>query len=334
MQLNLILKMLCITHSSTDPYFNLAAEEYVFRNFSDNCFMLWRNENTIVVGKHQNTLAEINMDFIREKNINVVRRLSGGGAVFHDLGNLNFTFIMNGHEGNLVDFKKYTQPILEALQNLSVDARFQGRSDLTINGKKFSGNAEHIYKKRVLHHGTLLFSSVIENLQLALRVNPFKYKSKAVKSIRSRVTNIKEHLNADMDIIQFRDMILEHVVTIFPDCTIYEFSMDDIIKINKLKNEKYLTWEWNFGYSPNYEFERSFSTNGQFIQIHLIVSEGIIQKAKLCSDIFNRGDISRLENILEGVKHNETDLLKKLRSISLSDYFKDTSTEEFVRGMF
>ena len=216
--------MLCITHSSTDPYFNLAAEEYVLKNFPDNCFMLWQNENTIVVGKHQNTLAEINMDYIREKTIKVVRRLSGGGAVYHDLGNLNFTFIMNGHEGHLVDFKKYTLPVIQVLQKLSVDARFQGKNSLTINGKKFSGNAEHIYRKRVLHHGTILFSSLTEDLQLALKVNPLKYKSKAVKSIRSRVTNVKEHLSQDIDLFRFRDMIIEHVLEVFTDSRRHQFS--------------------------------------------------------------------------------------------------------------
>lgn len=326
--------MLCITHSSTDPYFNLAAEEYLLKNFSDNCFMLWRNENTIVVGKHQNTLAEINLDFVREKNINVVRRLSGGGAVFHDLGNLNFTFIMNGHEGNLVEFKKYTRPLLEVLQKLSVDARFQGRSDLTINGRKFSGNAEHIYKKRVLHHGTLLFSSIMEDLQLALRVNPLKYKSQAVKSIRSRVTNIKDHLSADLDVIQFRDMILEHILDVFPDSVMYEFSLEDINNINELKNKKYSTWEWNFGYSPKYDFERSISANGEYIQIHLNVSGGIIQKAKINGTLFNEPHIAIIEGMLPGIKHNETELLNKFKSIPFSDYFKNITTNEFVRGLF
>jgi lipoate---protein ligase len=326
--------MLCIINPYTDPYFNLAAEEYMLHNFSENCFMLWRNENAIVVGKHQNTLSEINMDYIRRRKIRVVRRLSGGGAVFHDLGNLNFTFIMNGQEGQLVDFRKYTLPILEVLQKLSVNAGYGNRNDLVINGKKFSGNAEHIYRKRVLHHGTLLFSSAKEDLSLALKINPLKYKSKAVKSIRSRVTNITEHLNAGLDVIQFRDIIMDHILDNFPESRKYEFSNDDIAKINELGKAKYRTWEWNFGYSPEYEFERSFLINGRLVQLNLSVSGGIIQKAGIQGDFINQPGLRELENLLEGVKHDETELLNKLESGSISRYLQNISAAELIKKMF
>ncbi len=175
--------MRCIKNPETNPYFNLAAEEYVLKNFNDDCFMLWRNRPSIIVGKHQNTLSEININHVKENNIDVVRRLSGGGAVFHDLGNLNFTFIKNvNNESNLVDFKKYTQPIIDVLKHLGVDAKFEGRNDIMINGRKVSGNAEHVFKRRVLHHGTLLFSSVMADLSKVLKVNPLKYQDKGVKS--------------------------------------------------------------------------------------------------------------------------------------------------------
>ena len=174
--------MLCIINTNTKPYFNLAAEDYVLRNFKDDCFMLWRNKPSIIIGKHQNTLAEINLEYVKDNNIDVVRRLSGGGAVFHDLGNLNFTFIKNAKdEGSLVDFKKYIQPILEVLQSLGVNAKFEGRNDIMIDGKKISGNAEHVFKRRVLHHGTLLFLSQIADLSKALKVNPLKYQDNGVK---------------------------------------------------------------------------------------------------------------------------------------------------------
>jgi len=186
--------MLIINDLRTDPYFNLAAEEYALKNFKADCFMLWRNEPSIIVGKHQNTLAEINLDYVKKRNIKVGRRLSGGGAVFHDLGNLNFTFISTGaQENRLVDFRRFTMPILEVLQNLGIEAVFEGRNDLTIHGRKFSGNAEHVWKNRILHHGTLLFSSVLTDLSEALKVDPLKFRDKAVKSIRSRVTNISKH---------------------------------------------------------------------------------------------------------------------------------------------
>ena len=181
--------MLCIHDKHTDPFFNLAAEEYVLKNFTEDCFMLWRNGPSIIVGKHQNTLAEINLDWVRANNIKVVRRLSGGGAVFHDLGNLNFTFIVSGEDGNLVDFRKFTKPILEVLQKLGVEAKFEGRNDLTIKGMKFSGNAEHVHKNRTLHHGTLLFSSVMADLSQALKVNPLKFTRPSNRCARGSPTS-------------------------------------------------------------------------------------------------------------------------------------------------
>ncbi len=166
--------MLCIHHHSTDPYFNIATDEYIFKHLDEDCFMLWQNDNAIIVGKHQNTLAEINLDYVKEKDIKVVRRLSGGGAVYHDLGNLNFTFTRTSDKEDMVDFRRYTKPVLEVLQGLGIDAKFEGRNDLTIEGKKFSGNAEHVFKNKVMHHGTLLFSSEMKDVSGALKVNPLK----------------------------------------------------------------------------------------------------------------------------------------------------------------
>ncbi|MEG0331764.1 MAG: lipoate--protein ligase family protein, partial [Clostridium sp.] len=162
--------MIFIYNKSTDPYFNLAAEEYVLKNFNDDCFMLWRNSKAVIIGKNQNAIAEINRDYVTSNNIPVVRRLSGGGAVFHDLGNVNFTFITNDTD-DFVNFGKFTEPIIGVLKdNLSINAELSGRNDLTIDSKKFSGNAQYNYKNRVLHHGTLLFSSSIDNISESLNV--------------------------------------------------------------------------------------------------------------------------------------------------------------------
>jgi lipoate-protein ligase A len=200
-----------IKRHNTDPYFNLATEEFVLKNWDEDSFMLWRNAPSIIVGKHQNTLAEINVEYVKHNNIPVVRRLSGGGAVFHDLGNLNFTFIQNGKAERLIDFRKYTEPILEVLEKMGVAAKFEGRNDLTIGGRKFSGNAEHIWKTKILHHGTLLFSSHMSDLTQALNVDPLKFQDKAVKSVHSRVTNISEHLSEPMDVMYFASMIEGHI---------------------------------------------------------------------------------------------------------------------------
>ena len=326
--------MLCIQHSSTDPYFNMAVEEYVLKEFKDDCFMLWQNEPAIIVGKHQNTLAEINYDYVREKKIKVVRRLSGGGAVFHDLGNLNFTFIMNGEDGKLVDFRKFTQPILDILLKLDINASFEGRNDLTIEGKKFSGNAEHVYKKRVLHHGTLLFSSLMTDLSKALKVNPLKYRDKAVKSVRSRVTNISVHLKSDLDVLQFRDMIMQHIIAMYEDSRFYEFTPEDIAEIRKLRDEKYISWDWNYGYSPKYNFEKMIKTEGGHIEFHVDVDRGIMQDVRIYGDFFNVLDISDIVESLKGTPHEESSIREKLGLFNFENYFSHVSQDEFISGMF
>lgn len=326
--------MLCIYNKSTEPYFNMAVEEYLFKNFKDDIFMLWRNDNAIIVGKHQNTLAEINIDYVKEKNIKVVRRLSGGGAVFHDLGNLNFTFIMNGDEGKLVDFRKYTQPIIDVLQKVGVNAIFEGRNDLTIEGKKFSGNAVHIIKNRVLQHGTLLFSSVMKDVSEALKVNPLKFTDKAVKSVRSRVTNISEHLQEPMELDLFSNMIMAHIMEMYPDSIKYELNENDTSVIQNMANRKYSTWDWNFGYQAKYDFEKLIHTNGGNIEFHLNVNEGIIKNCKIFGDYFNSKETGEIEESLIGTKHEENSIRNVLSKFEIDEYFKNTTVDELVQGMF
>ena len=327
--------MLIIKRHNTDPYFNLATEEFVLKEIADDSFMLWRNAPSIIVGKHQNTLAEINVEYVKKNNIPVVRRLSGGGAVFHDLGNLNFTFIQTGKSDLLVDFRKFTQPILDVLLKLGIDARFEGRNDLTIEGKKFSGNAEHIWKNRVLHHGTLLFSAQMADLSQALNVDPLKFQDKAVKSVRSRVTNIGLHLKEPMDVMNFANLIEEHIIAMYPDSVPYELSESDHLKINELVRTRYGTWEWNFGYSPNYDFKKILRTKQSgTIEFDLEVKNGIILHCKIFGDYFSKFDTEDIETGLSGVSHEEAAIRQALEKFELGDYFANLSIEEFLEGMF
>ncbi len=327
--------MLCIKNPDTDPHFNLAAEEYVVKNFSDNCFMLWRNRPSIIVGNHQNTLAEINYEYVKENNIDVVRRLSGGGAVFHDLGNLNFTFIKNvDNNENKGDFSQYTRPIVEVLRNMGLNANFEGRNDIMIDGKKVSGNALNIQGNRVQHHGTLLFSSVMSDLSNALKANPLKFKDKAVKSVKSRVGNINEFLDEQMDVLAFRDRIMDYILNKYEDAELYEYTEEDRRKINQLKREKYDTWEWNFGSSPKYNFEKMVKTSGGNIEFHIDVQKGIMQDVKIYGDFFNTLDTEKVEELLKGTPHEHHQIKEKLDSIEFSKYFHSVEKEEFIEGMF
>ena len=327
--------MLIIRRHNTDPWFNLATEEFVLKEVADDSFMLWRNAPSIIVGKHQNTLAEINVEYVKKNNIPVVRRLSGGGAVFHDLGNLNFTFIQTGQSDLLVDFRKFTQPILDVLLKLGIDARFEGRNDLTIEGKKFSGNAEHIWKNRVLHHGTLLFSSRMADLSQALNADPLKFQDKAVKSVRSRVTNISEHLQEPMDVMKFADLIQDYIVSMYPDAKAYDLSDEDHQKIHEMVRSKYNTWEWNFGYSPNYNFKKIVRTeNSGTIEFDLDVHNGTILHIKIFGDYFSKFDTEEIETALTGIVHQEGAIREALKPHKIDDFFANLTLEEFISGMF
>lgn len=324
--------MLLIYNDKTSPYFNLAMEEYLLKNFNEDLFILWRNEPSVIVGKNQNTLSEINLDYIKENNIPVVRRQSGGGAVFHDLGNINFTFI-SVNDNTFSDFKKFTQPIIDLLKSMGIDAEFSGRNDLLINGKKFSGNAQYNYKNKVMHHGTLLFSSQISNLSNSLKVKPIKLESKGIKSIKSRVTNISEHLNSDIDILEFKDILMDYVYKIDKNNKLYALSSYDIDNINNLVETKYSTWDWNFGNSPSYSLYNEIKYTGGNVEFNLDVKNGIIQEIKFFGDFFGKCDVSIIENMLVGSRHKEEDINTILSSIDINDYFLAGDINTIINGI-
>lgn len=325
--------MYYIIDKSTDPYWNLAAEEYLLRQFDKPVFRLWQNNNAIIIGEHQNALAEINVDFVRENNIAVVRRLSGGGAVFHDLGNVNFTFIDTraGSEDTREMFVRFTKPVLDALNAIGVVAKLEGRNDLVIDGRKFSGNAIAIYKNRVLQHGTLLFSASMANLGEALANRPEKFTGKSVQSNRSRVTNISEHLHTPMTIEEFIDYMYRFINSSgYSGYSRYEYTPEDIEAIDKLVKEKYGTDEWNFGHSPKYTFRKVTKFPGGLIELYMNVKRGIIEDINIYGDYFFTRETNEIESLLLGCAHNSDSLRERLSSVALSDYFANISADEFL----
>lgn len=306
--------MLCVINRLTAPFFNLALEEYFLKEFDEDFFILYRNDRSVITGKHQNPLAEINYSHIRKNNIIVARRLSGGGTVYHDNGNLNYSFITNGTEGDLVNFRKYTRPVIDLLKKLDVNAVLSGKSDLVINGRKFSGNAVHVSGKRVIHHGTLLFSTDISELKRSLTDRSSVYRGRRVKSVPSEVTNISDHIKDRFDVIGFRDMLMEHVIHTMPGCTIYKMSENDISEVNDLAVKKYSRWEWNFGYSPAYEVEKVLDTVNGPLKILISVNNGIISEVKAEGEMPGRGGKMPLGKLLVKTPHEEEAIAKVLAS--------------------
>ncbi|MBE6061257.1 MAG: lipoate--protein ligase [Clostridium sulfidigenes] len=319
-----------IDNNCTDPYFNLALEEYLLREVNGEYFVLWRDEPCIVVGKNQNTLSEINEEYIKKHDIKVVRRQSGGGAVFHDLGNLNFTFIVEDDGKKFNNFETFVIPIIGVLNELGVKAEFSGRNDLLIDGKKFSGNAQCKYKNRVMHHGTLLFSSDIVNLSDALISKPIKFSDKAVKSVSSRITNISEHLQESFSVIDFKNKIFEYIGREEKDKVITTLDNEEIEAVKNLVKTKYETWQWNFGQSPKYNFYNEKKLSAGTIELSIDVEKGIMQHIRIFGDFFGEGNIEDIEKALIGKKHNTEEIHRVIDNINIKNYFGNIDKEDFL----
>ena len=316
-----------------DTAFNIALEEYCFKKLKDEdeIFLLWINEPSIIVGKYQNTIEEINTEYTREKGIHVIRRISGGGAVYHDLNNLNYTIISNrdkGQEG--FNFKEFSKPIIETLAELGVKAEFTGRNDLEIDGQKFCGNAQAYIKDRVMHHGCLLFNVDFSALGDALKVSKDKIESKGVKSVRSRVTNILPHLKTPITVEEFGDKIMEYMKKQYPDMKDYVFSKEELDYIAKRAEVK-RSWEWNYGESPEFNITRGKRFKNGKIQIFATVENSRIKNIKFYGDFFGKNeDLSEIENLLKNVKYTVEDVKKKLESIDIGEYFSKFTVDEIV----
>jgi len=326
--------MRCIISDHTDPYFNLAAEEVLLKDRNEDYFLMYRNTPSIVVGKHQNTMAEINLPYVQKMGIKVARRISGGGTVYHDQGNLVFSFITSGKEGELVDYRRYTRPVIEAMKKAGLEVTLGKRNEILLEGMKISGTASHVYKLRALHHGTLLFSSRMKQLERALKVNPGNFEDRAVKSIRSKVTNISSHLVYKMDVADFQKMIYNHILYTMDGATPYRFSGKDLDDIGKLRDAKFSTWDWNFGYSPKYQFRKALKFGSGEIALLMNVNKGVIQEFRIEGDFMGTKDISALEKVLVGIIHDPETLRIRLSGIKVSDYITGLENEALLSGLF
>lgn len=321
----------------TDPRINLAIEEYTLKTMDvdkDSFFLFYINEPSIIIGKNQNTIEEINTDYVESNGIHIVRRLSGGGAVYHDLGNLNFSFITKDDGDSFRNFKKFTQPIVDALKEMGVEAELSGRNDILVEGRKISGNAQFSTKGRMFSHGTLMFDTEIDAVVSALKVRKDKIESKGIKSIRSRVANIMEFLEEPITIENFRLTLLHSIFGGEEQVKTIELTEEDWTNIHALSKDRYANWEWNYGKSPAFNMSHSerFPTGG--IDVRLQVKNGVIEDAHIYGDFFGLGDVSDVESQLIGVNYERNAIADCLDNLDIATYLGGITKAEFLQLIY
>ncbi|MBR5446505.1 MAG: lipoate--protein ligase [Clostridia bacterium] len=321
--------MIIIRNKSTDPYFNLAAEEYLTDHLSDDVFMLWQNEKSVIIGKNQNAFAELDRAFIDANGIKVVRRLTGGGAVFHDIGNVNYTFITQKGENSL-DFARFCAPVIDALQTLGVNAVLTGRNDIAVDGFKISGNAQCVRGERFIHHGTLLFDADLGKMAGALRPDPLKLQSKGISSVRSRVTNLRPLLAEPLDTEGFIRYIETFVAKRAGITDVRDLTEEEQSGIQHLADTKYSTWDWNYGESKSYSRRERRRFAFGTVEAELEVSEGRITSVRISGDFFGTRDIAGLEVLLTGARFVGEDIQTLLALCGIGDFIAGSTPEEIT----
>lgn len=318
---------------SNDPCYNLAFEEYMLLNKTEgDILLLWQNDNAVIIGRHQNAEEEIDRAFVEQNGIKVVRRTTGGGAVYHDMGNLNYSFITDVGDAESLSIQAFTQPIIAALAKMGVTAQATGRNDITIGEKKVSGNAQRMHRNRILHHGTLLFDSDSQKVAGALRADPAKFQSKSAKSVRSRIGNIKDFLAEDMQLCDFWQKLIEELTA--GDMLRGSLDESDLAAIEQLADEKYRSWEWNFGSSPKYDRVNKQRFAGGTLEIKLSVAEGCITDIAFFGDFMARKATDEVADSLVGCRFEREEAEKAFEQFETEDYFGGITLDEIMQVMF
>lgn len=324
--------MYLIRSNSNDPKFNLATEEYLLKQKAEDCIMLWINSSCVVIGKNQNPYAEVNLRFANQNNIPVVRRITGGGTVYHDINNINFSFIQTKPDIEDLDFSLFTTPIIDLLNKKGLNAK-ASRNDILIDGYKISGNAQLICNHRILHHGTLLFETNMDILKKILTPNPIKLEKKFISSNKKATKNINSFFKTPLPTTIWFEELSNYFIDNF-NATPYSLTNEDIINIRSLVKEKYDNKTWTFPMIDNYQFKKENYLESGLIQLFFSVKNLKISALKILGDFFSLTDIEYLENILIGTTFNYDSIYKKLIDNDSKKYINNVNIKELSSLFF
>ena len=324
-----------------DASLNIALETYLVENrlVDEPILLFYINDPSIIVGRNQNTIEEVNQAYVEEKGIRVVRRMSGGGAVYHDRGNFSFCFIKDD-DGSFRDFASFTQPVIEALHKMGAKgAELKGRNDLLIEDKKFSGNAMYAKNGRMTAHGTILFDANLDEVTKALKPRKEKFESKGIKSVRSRVTNIKPYVSPEYQKLtteEFRDLLLLEIFGVESRDQVKELKLTeaDWAKVREIQAERFGNWDWNYGQSPAFAIQMSQKFPFGFVDFRFNVEQGVIKEVKVYGDFFGLGDISDVEDALVGVRFEREAVNQVFENLDFNKYFGRVTAEEILTLIF
>lgn len=324
--------MLYIESPETDPHWNLALEQYLFDTAgqSEDCFMLWRNSGSVIVGKHQNTYAEINGSFLASEGIPAVRRLSGGGAVYHDLGNINFTYIIGKQDLQLMNLQMFCAPLVEILEDLGAEARITGRNDITVKGRKFSGNSQYVRGERLLHHGTILFQTDLTRMQQALTPSHEKGRARGTSSVSSRVINLSEVLENEISQEEFQNRFADRVLG-KREHTVFRITKEADAAVRELVRRRYGSWEWNYGASPACEHKvRRYLEHCGTVEVSIQEDKGRIASLRFSGDFFGERPLEELEALFQNRRLETSTLIDLWNTVSIPSYLHGICLEGFL----
>jgi lipoate-protein ligase A len=322
--------MRCFINHENNVFYNFAVEEYFVENYNEPVFILWKNNPNVMVGRNQNTYAEVNEEFCKKNNIDIVRRLSGGGAVYSSPENFQYTLILDKNDHQQVSFKSLARPLIAFLDTLDIHAEFTGRNDILIEGKKVSGNAQYHNKNILLHHGTILFDVDIDQLTKSLTPDLTKLTAKGIKSIKSRITTIKERLAEEMTVDEFIEKFMDYQLNSSKDNYTKSLSSEEKEEILKIKEKRWDQWAWNYGKNPKFSNMKKKKFDSGLVEINYEVESGAISKMKIYGDFFGDLPVDSLAKEIVGVEFNKNDIRKRVESLNINDYINGINSKEFI----